>query len=123
MKKLLINLLLRLLFRESFAKPYDKERHLRKLMILNKNNDIWDYFPQRYTRLYKGYFLIPEKESELRLITKGRMLEISDLLESMESAEKDIETYKKMKTRMEAMTKQANKMKGIKVKYLVNKKY
>jgi len=123
MKKIMINILMRLLFRENFSKPYDTERRLRKLVVMNTSKETWEYLPQEYTRLIKQLALIPESQSELRVLTRGRIMQISTQLEDMESAEKDLITYKKQQKRIESMTKMRDSIKGTSVKYFTKIKF
>ena len=121
MRQLLIKLLQRLLYRYNFKKPYDPERRLEILEKLNKSQTLWDWEEQRYSRLFKDYFNVPEKNSEERLIIKGRMLEIADKLNGMETASGNLEKYHKHKVNVDRLSKKLNLTKNR--QYLVKTDY
>jgi hypothetical protein len=121
MRKILLHLLQRLLYRENLKKPYDIGRRLEVLQKLNGNQTLWDWEEQRYSRLFKDYFNVPEKSGEERLIIKGRMLEIADFLHGMETAGDNLEQYHKQRANIDRLSKKMNFTKG--KQYLVKTKY
>lgn len=121
MRQLLIRLLQRLLYRYNFKKPYDPERRFETLEKLNKIQTLWGWQEQRYSRLFKEYFNVPEKNSEERLIIKGRMLEIADLLNGMETASRNLEVYHKNQAHVDRISRKLNLTKN--KQYLTNIEY
>jgi hypothetical protein len=121
MRQLLIKLLQRLLYRYNFKKPYDPEKRLEILEKLNGNQILWDWKEQQYSRLFKEYFNVPEKNGEERLIIKGRMLEISDMLNGMENAGENLEKLQKHRVNINRISKKLTFAKG--KQYLTNIKY